>query len=166
MGLMATQTAHKAKRTSQRNKPKAERPRRYWGMDMTKLLIPVLGWIYLVIVLDWYTKKIGGEISLRSKASDWKRALEMAIEKEFPDGVRGKGLKLISDNGSQPTSVFFMRDMVTLGIGQISTPYDNPKGNAETERMLRRIKEEIIWLNEFSGLEEAKQRIDQWTEVD
>jgi putative transposase len=32
--------------------------------------------------------------------------------------------------------------------------------------MLRTIKEKIIWLNEFSSLEEAKQRIGQWIAVD
>jgi transposase InsO family protein len=165
--LMATQTVHKANRTPQRSKPRAEKPRQYWGIDMTKFMIPVLGWVYLVIVLDWYTKKIvGWDLSLRSRASEWRGALERAIEREFPQGVRDQGLKLISDNGSQPTSVSFMRDMATLGIEQIFTSYDNPKGNAETERMVRTIKEEIIWLNEFSSLEEAKQRIGQWIEVD
>jgi transposase InsO family protein len=59
-GLMPTQTVHKARRTPQRSKPRAERPRQYWGIDMTKFLIPVLGWVYLVIVLDWCTKKIVG----------------------------------------------------------------------------------------------------------
>lgn len=44
--------------------------------------------------------------------------------------------------------------------------YDNPKGNADTERMMRTIKEEIIWLNEFSSLEEAKEKIGHWIEVD
>ncbi len=166
-GLMAPQTVHKAKRTPQRSKPRAERPRQYWGIDMTKFIIPALGWVYLVIVLDWYTKKIvGWDVSLRSRSGEWKRALEMGIDREYPEGVRDRGLKLISDNGSQPTSVSFMRDMVTLGIEQIFTSYDNPKGNAETERMMRTIKEEIIWLNEFSSLEEAKQRIGQWIGVD
>lgn len=52
-----------------------------------------------------------------------------------------------------------MRDMATVGIEQIFTSYDNPKGNAETERMIRTIKEEIIWLNEFGSFEEARERI-------
>jgi len=165
--LMANQTVHKAKRTPQRNKPKADRPGQYWGIDMTKFMIPVIGWTYLVIVLYWYTKKIvGWDISLRSKATDWKRALEMAIDSEFPQGVRGNGLKLISDNGSQPTATSFMKDMATLEIEQIFTSYDNPKGNADTERMIRTIKEEVIWLNEFSSLEEAKEKIGKWIEID
>jgi putative transposase len=166
-GLIATQTVHKAKRTSQRSKPRAERPRQYRGIDMTKFLIPAPGWVYLVMVLDWYTKKIvGWDLSLRSRASELRGALERAIKREFPQGVRDQGLQLISDNGSQPTSVSFMRDMATLGIDQIFTSYDNPKGNAETERMMRTIKEEILWFNEFSSLEEARQKISHWIEVD
>jgi putative transposase len=165
--LMASQTVHKAKRTSQRSKPRAERPRQYWGIDMTKFMVSSLGWVYLIVVLDWFTKKIvGWDLSLRGRSKEWRQALEVALEREFPYGVRGSGLKLISDNGSQPTSVSFMRDMVTLGIEQIFTSYDNPKGNADTERMMRTIKEEIIWLNEFSSLEEAKEKIGHWIEVD
>lgn len=166
-GLMATQTGHKAKRTPQRSKPRAEKPRQYWGIDMTKFMIPVLGWVYLIIVLDWFSKKVvGWELSLRGRSGEWRRALEGAIAREFPNGVRDQGLKLISDNGSQPTSVSFMRDMATLGIEQIFTSYDDPKGNADTERMMRAIKEEVIWLNEFSSLEEAREKIGHWIDLD
>jgi len=166
-GLLATQTVHKAKRGPQRSKPKAERPKQYWGIDMTKFMIPTIGWVYLVIVLDWYTKKVvGWNLSLRSRAVEWREALEMAIGKEFLNGVRGEGLKLISDNGSQPTATAFMRDMATLDIEQIFTSYDNPKGNADTERMMRTIKEEIIWLNEFGSFEEAFEKIGKWIDED
>ena len=106
--LMVTQTVRKAKRTPQRSKPRAEKPRQYWGIDVTKFMIASTGWAYLVIVLDWYTKKIvGWDISIRSKAEDWKRALEMGINNEFPQGVKGQGLNLISDNGSQTYSKEF-----------------------------------------------------------
>jgi len=118
-------------------------------------------------VLDWYTKKIvGWSISLRSRAAEWKEALEMAIIRGFPEGIRGSGLKLISDNGSQPTATSFISDMATLGIEQIFTSYDNPKGNAETERVMRTIKEEIIWFNEFGSFEEAKEKVGRWIAED
>jgi transposase InsO family protein len=96
---------------------------------MSKFLIPVTGWVYLVIVLDWHSKKIvGWDLSSRSKTGEWKRAVEVAVEREFPKGVRGRGLKLISDNGSQPTSRSFMKNMATLGIEQIFTSYSNSQG--------------------------------------
>lgn len=87
---------------------------------MTKFMVSDLGWVYLVIVIDWYTKKIvGWDIALRSRAEEWKRALHMAVNREFPQGVRGENLKLVNDNGSQPTSRSFMKDMVLLGIERL-----------------------------------------------
>lgn len=165
--LMVPRTIYKAKRTSGRSKPRADKPKQFWGIDATKFMIDSLGWVYLVIVLDWYTKKVAGwRVSLRNRSKEWKGALDMAVNLEFPDGVRGKGLKLISDNGSQPTSISFMKDTSTLEIGQIFTSYNNPKGNADTERMMRTIKEEVLWLNEFSSFEEAKEKIDKWLAID
>ena len=46
-----------AKRVSERPKPRADKPKQYWGIDMTKV-ISKTGWVYVVVVLDWYTKKI------------------------------------------------------------------------------------------------------------
>lgn len=166
-GLLVSQKNYEACRTPQRSKPRADRPRQFWGIDMTKFMIPSMGWAYLVVVLDWYRKKaVGWDISTRSRTEEWKRALNMAINKEFSDGVRGNGLKLISDNGTQPTSVNFIKEMSSLGIEQIFTSYNNPKGNADTERMMRTIKEEVVWLEEFSSLEEAKGRLNNWFEKD
>jgi transposase InsO family protein len=49
----------------------------------------------------------------------------------------------MSDNGSQPTSRSFMEICAGLGIKQAFTAYNNPKGNADTERMMRTLKEEL-----------------------
>ena len=40
----------------------------------------------------------------------------MVINEEFPYWVRGQGLKLITDNGSQPMATSFLRDLVTLEV--------------------------------------------------
>jgi len=166
-GLLVEQVRHKALRTSQRPKPKATRPNQYWGIDMTKFLLGPLGWCYLIIVLDWYTKEIvGWNLSLRAKTSEWKEALDRALCEKFPWGVRDQGLNLVSDNGSQPTSVAFMKDTAELGINQIFCSYDNPRGNAETERVIRTIKEEVLWLNDFGSFEEAGATIAAWIAED
>ena len=47
----------KAKRTSRQSKPRPDRPNSWWGVDMTKVLTAE-GWAYLVVVNDWFTKKI------------------------------------------------------------------------------------------------------------
>jgi len=50
----------------------------------------------------------------------------------------------------------------TLDIEQIFTSYNNPKGNAETERFMRTLKEELLWLEEFAGLDEAQAKLSVW----
>jgi transposase InsO family protein len=165
-GLTVKRARHAATRTP-RSKPRATRPRQSWGIDMTKFLIPALGWAYLVVVLDWYTKKIvGWDLALRGRRPEWEAALAMGVHAEFPHAVRGAGLKLVSDNGSQPTATGFIAAMSVLGIELVFTIYDNPKGNAETERLMRTIKEERLWLREFTSLEEARAAVGHWITVE
>jgi len=76
------------------------------------------------------------------------------LSKQYPEGVLGKELKLVSDNGCQPTSTRFMKSCNTLGIKQIFTSYNNPKGNVETERSIRTLKEELFWIEEWQGVKQ------------
>ncbi len=153
----------KAKRTPARSKPKPTRPNEWWGIDMTKVLVQDVGWVYIVVVLDWYTKTIVGyHADLRSTAQHWLAALDMAVNRQFPNGVRGQGLSLMSDNGCQPTSVAFMQACSTLGIQQTFTSYNNPKGNADTERFMRTMKEECLWLREWTCPFELITTLERW----
>ena len=155
----------KALRTSGRPKPRPTMPNQWWGIDMTKALAGESGWVYIVVVLDWYTKKIVGyRADERSTSGDWKKALDMAVNRQFPEGARDKGLSLMSDNGCQPTSVAFMKACGGIGINQAFTSYNNPKGNADTERLMRTIKEECLWLREWRSAEELKSAFEAWVE--
>ncbi len=162
--LVGRNTRLKACRTPLRAKPRANRPNQIWGVDMTKVMAASWGWLYLHIVLDWHTKKIVGyNLSLRSKTRDWLDALEEAVNGQFPDGIReNRQLFLVSDNGSQPTSVGFMAACNVLEIKQIFASYDNPKGNADTERVIRTIKEDLIWPNDFATPFELQAALDRW----
>ncbi len=155
----------KATRNNHRSKPRAARTNQFWGIDMTKIMVPSWGWMYFTVVIDWYTKKIVGyDLSPQSKAIDWLNALDMAVNRQFPDGVRNKTepLHLISDNGSQPTSERFMKDCKSLKIKQIFTSYCNPKGNADTERVIRTMKEDLVWPREFESVNKLEKAISKW----
>jgi len=157
-------TKLKAKRTEY-SKPRPVAPNEWWGIDMTKVLVNQIGWVYIVIVLDWYTKKVVGyQAGLRSKSADWLTALDMAVNQQFPDGARDKGLNLMSDNGCQPTSISFMKACSTLGVHQAFTSYGNPKGNADTERFMRTMKEECLWLTEWTSYNELVKDLENWIE--
>ena len=65
-----------------------------------------------ILVFDWFIKKIVGySLSFTSKTSDWLNALNSVLNNQFPLGIKdglGRCLYLVSDNGSQPTSIKFM----------------------------------------------------------
>jgi hypothetical protein len=56
---------------------------------MTKVLVGGFGWVYIVVVLDWYTKKIVGYYAgMPCKSQGWLAALDMAVNRQFPNGAR------------------------------------------------------------------------------
>jgi putative transposase len=163
--IVTKNTRLKAKRYSTRPKPRAQVPNQYWGMDMTKVRLASWGWVYVHCVLDWYTKEmIGYYVSTTSKTNDWLYALNQAANNRFPNGIhskRGKP-KLITDNGCQPTSTAFMKACSQLGIKQIFTTWNNPKGNADTERVFRTLKEDLVWINEWNLPFEFQSDFERW----
>jgi putative transposase len=153
----------KAKRTPMGSKPRPTRPNEWWGIDMTKVLVQGFGWVYIVMVLDWYTKTIVGYAAgIHYTAQDWLAALDMAINRRFPEGVRGQKASLMSDNSCQPTLTAFMRVCRLLGIQQAFTSYNNPQGKADIERVMRTVKEECPWLQEWTCPFELIVALETW----
>jgi putative transposase len=157
----------KAKRTPTGSKPRPTKPNEWWGIEMTKVLVEGCGWVYIVVVLAWYTKRIVGyDAGGRCTAQHWLSALDMAVNRQLPHGARGPGLSLMSDNGCQPTAIAFMDACSTLGIQQAFTSNNNPKGHADTERVMRTLKEECLWLNEWTSPFELTRALAAWVAYD
>jgi putative transposase len=51
------------------------------------------------------------------------------------------------------------REMV---ISQGFTSYNNPRGNADTERVIKTIKEELLWLKEWTSPFELAEAVGRW----
>jgi len=84
----------------------------------------------------------------QKKSKDWQDTLHQAVGKRFSLGIKDSlknKLYLVSDNGCQPTSLSYMRTCAAVGIKQIFTSWSNPKGNADTERVIRTLKEDLVW---------------------
>jgi putative transposase len=162
--LLATQTKHDVPRRATRSKPRPEGVNQWWGIDMTKVMTEG-GWAYIVLVLDWYSKKVvGHHCGSTATSREWLTALDRGLNGQFPDGVRERNLHLMSDNGSQPTSERFMKVCSILQVHQAFTSYNNPKGNADTERMMRTLKEELLWLREWSDPHQVATAVGNWIE--
>ena len=77
----------------------------------------------------------------------------------------GHGVQLMADNGYQPTSLAFMKACRALRIRQAFTSYNNPKGNADTERFMRTLKEELVWLRDWRSPAVFFQALDAWVGI-
>jgi transposase InsO family protein len=155
----------KAPRKAVTVKPRTIEPNVFWGIDMTKVMIPRFGWVYVHVVIDWGSKKLlSTKMSVKSKSLDWIEALNEAVNMQYPDGIKDafRIPSLVSDHGSQPTSSAFMKCCSELKIEQIFASYCNPKGNADTERVIRTIKEDLIWSKEFDNVSEFESALKQW----
>ena len=99
-----------------------------------------------------------------NKANDWMIALDEAINEQFSEGILESKTRpcLVSDHGSQPTSKSFMNYCNELEIQQIFASYGNPKGNADTERVIRTIKEDLIWPREYASFKELEDALAEW----
>ena len=89
-------------------------------------------------------------------------ALNIGINRQFPQGARGHDLHLMADNGCQPTAISFMRACRDMGVKQAFTCYNNPKGNADTERFMRTLKEELVCINEWTSPTAFYEALDVW----
>jgi putative transposase len=74
----------------------------------------------------------------------------VAVDHQCLQGARGQGISLTSDNGCQPTSTPIMRACATVESHPTCTSCHNPTGNADTERFMRTLTEECLWLQEWT----------------
>jgi transposase InsO family protein len=88
----------------------------------------------------------------------------MAVNRQFPEGARDQELALMSDNGSQPTAMVFMQACASLGLHQAFSSDNNPKGNADTEWLMRTLKAECLWLQEWTCPCALRRAMGSWVE--
>jgi hypothetical protein len=82
---------------------------------------------------------VGSGACVRGAPSCWGR-----VWKLWGCAKRAARIDAMRDHGCQPTSTRFMRTCATLGIHQVFTSDNNPKGTADTERVMRTLKEECL----------------------
>jgi transposase InsO family protein len=158
-GLVTAQRVARARPRPHPRPVEATAPNQVWQMDFTKLVVGRT-WAWLLVVLDRFSREVvGWTLSLRARATEARGALEAAIGERFPEGVRGRGLKVASDNGSAFLSDHFQAFARELEVELLRTRVRYPEGNGRCERVIRTIKEEEIWLNEYATLEEARSRL-------
>lgn len=133
-----------------------KRANQVWCSDITYIPLE-RGYLYLTVVMDWYSRKIlSWKLSRELKAYFCREALLEAIEKH------GKPEIFNTDQGSQYTSGAFIEELEGRGIRISMDGRGRWQDNRMVERFWRTIKYECVYLEEFSGEEEAKEKIRGW----
>ena len=135
-----------------------EQPDQKWGVDISYVWT-LEGWLYLAIVLDFYSRRIvGWAVSNRLKKDLALDALRRAI------AVRAPAPNLIhhSDRGSQYCSDDYLRllkdhDMISSMSGK-GNCYDN----AMVETVFKTIKSELLWRTSYQSRRQAEIAIGQY----
>lgn len=140
----------------------AEAPDRKWVTDIT-YLPTAMGWVYLAVVLDLFSRKVVGWAIGASLETDLvSTALRRAIEARRPAAGQ---LLHHSDRGCQYTSEAYQRILTTLGIecsmSRTGCCYDN----AVMERFFWSLKHE--WTNHecFADLDAARLSVFKYIEM-
>ncbi len=134
---------------------KITRVNEVWATDITYIRMRN-GWLYLVAIMDWLSRYVlSWEISTTLEVDFCIRALEKALFFATAEIFN-------SDQGSQFTSVTFLKCLEERNI-QISM---NGKGramdNVFTERLWRSVKYEEVYINDYETVPDAKEGISRY----
>ena len=165
-GLLQAKKRYKPKRPYRLGRMRPEGENQAWQIDMTCFQLSNMRTLYLVVVIDcWSRKIVGWTLDHRSRAGEWIAALRMALDAQ---GLTSKDqcrqLTLRSDNGSQPCSKSFVEYLAARGVHAEYTGYNAPDDNAFVERVIRTIKEEEIWPNFYDTWSEAHAAVQDYVE--
>ena len=132
------------------------RPNQVWCADIT--YIPMRrGFLYLVVVMDWYSRKVlAWRLSNTLGADFCIAALEEAIEKYGIPEIFN------TDQGCQFTSFDFIGVLKDKGIRISMDGRGCWRDNIMVERLWRTLKYENIYLHAYETGSEAKAGIGKW----
>lgn len=132
-------------------------PNQVWGIDITYIRM-LKGWMYLVAVLDWYSRYV----------ISWE--LDQTLEMPFVIAACQRALSVAtpmiwnSDQGSHFTSPQYLQ---LLQEAQVKISMDS-KGraldNIFTERLWRTVKYEEVYVHDYASPREARHQLSNYFE--
>jgi transposase InsO family protein len=133
-------------------KLKAQRPDQLWVTDATCVLTGE-GWLYLVAVLDTYTRRVlGWSMGAILDVPMTQAALQMAITRRLPPA----GLIVHSDRGSQFASRAYRQLLAEHGFLASMSRKGNCYDNAFIESFWSSLKYETVYRRRFATRAEAR----------
>jgi putative transposase len=127
---------------------KIDRPNQVWGSDITYIRLRQ-GFIYLVAILDWFSRYVvAWEVSVSLESAFCLAALDWALQTGCPEIFN-------SDQGAQFTSEVFTQRLEECGITISMDGRGRAMDNIFVERLWRSVKYEEVYLKDYEQVPEA-----------
>jgi putative transposase len=125
-------------------------PNHVWGIDVTYVRLHA-GWLYLVAVLDWYSRYVvSWELDQTLALPFVLTAVEQALTQATP-------VIWNSDQGSHFTSPQYLELLTTAGVQISMDGKGRALDNIFVERLWRTVKYEEVYLRDYASPREARQ---------
>ncbi len=133
-----------------------EKPNQVWCSDITYLPMK-RGFLYLVAVMDWYSRAVlAWRLSNTMDADFCAAALEDALSRYGAPEIFN------TDQGSQFTSALFTETLKDAGVRISMDGKGRWMDNIFIERLWRSVKCECVYLREFATGTQAREELDAW----
>jgi transposase InsO family protein len=135
-----------------------DRPDEMWGTDQTGTLTAE-GHACIFIAVDHCNAEcLGIHATRRGNRFEALEPLRQGVRSVFGsyDAKVAVGLKLRHDHGSQFISDDYQQELDFLGIESSPAFVREPEGNGVSERFIRTLKEQLLWVRYFATVEELR----------
>jgi transposase InsO family protein len=135
-----------------------ERVDEMWGTDLTSVMTGE-GLASVFIAVDHCSAEcVGIHAARRATRFEALEPIRQGVREHFGGFGKGAaaGLMLRHDHGSQYVSDAFQREIAFLGIASSPAFVRAPEGNGCAERLIRTLKENLLWVRDFNTVEELR----------
>ena len=139
-----------------------------WGTDMTTTMTVSEGQAAVFVCVDHCTAELVG-VHASVKATRWEalEPVKQGVRRHFGPLRKAvaSGLRLRHDNGTQYVAHDFQREITFLGIESSPSFVRAPEGNGCAERIIRTLKEQLLWVRSFDTIEELRLALLMWQKL-
>lgn len=135
----------------------SQEPNHIWGIDITYIRLRA-GWMYLVAVLDWYSRSVvSWELDQTLELDFVLTAVDRALAQATPRIWN-------SDQGSHFTSPQYLARLRAAAVQISMDGKGRALDNVFTERLWRTVKYEAVYLTEYENPRQARQDLTRYLE--
>jgi putative transposase len=131
-----------------------EHPNEVWVADITYIRLRE-SFVFLAVLMDIYTRSMRGwSVQTTLEATLVEEALESAFSKHPAPKIHH------SDHGIQYLSKGYVDRLEAKGVQISLSSVGRPTENGFCERVMRTIKEEEVYINEYENIDDLRERMD------